>query len=104
MGAQYLTELGKQTYGGTRRYLAEDHLYKTVELKEHFDGNMKTRGKLDPVTIEEQLRYAAQYQAWRDAENRPGAHGNPFKLYGVKRTSIFNRLPYWEVCASNRNV
>jgi hypothetical protein len=56
------------------------------------------------VTIEEQLRNAAQYQAWRDAGNRPGAPGDPSKLHGVKRTSILNRLPYWEVCASNRNA
>jgi hypothetical protein len=73
-------------------------------MKEHFDGNMETRGKPDPVTIEEQLRNAAQYEAWRDPGNRPGALGDPSKLHGVKRTSILNRLPYWEVCASNRNA
>jgi hypothetical protein len=73
-------------------------------MKEHFDGNMETRGKPVLVTIEEQLRNAAQYQAWRDAGNRPGAPGDPSKLHGVKRTSILNRLPYWKVCASNRNA
>jgi hypothetical protein len=73
-------------------------------MKEHFDGNMETRGKPDPVTVEEQLRYTVQYQAWRDARNRPGAPRDPSKLHGVKRMSILNPLPYWEVCASNRNA
>jgi hypothetical protein len=56
------------------------------------------------VTGEEQLHNAAQYQAWRDAGNRPGDPGDPSKVHGVKRTSILNRLPYWEVCASTRNA
>jgi hypothetical protein len=104
LGAQHLTELGKQMYSGTRRWLPEDHLYRAAEMKEHFDGNMETHGKPDPMTIEEQLRNAVQYQAWRDAGNRPGVPKDPSKLHGMKRTSILKRLPYWEVCASNRNA
>jgi hypothetical protein len=104
LDAQHSTELGKQTYSATRRWLPEGHLYRAAAMKEHFDGNMETRGKPDPVTGEEQLRNAAQYQAWRDAGNRPGAPGDPSKVHGVKRTSILNRLPYWEVYASTRNA
>jgi hypothetical protein len=59
LGAQHSTELGKQTYSGMRRWLPEDHLYRAAEMKEYFDGNMETRGKPDPVTIEEQLHNAA---------------------------------------------
>jgi hypothetical protein len=94
LGAYYLTELGKQMYGGTRRWLPEDHLYMTTEMKEHFDGNIETRGKPELVTVHKQLHYAAKYQAWRAAGNRPGVPGDPSKVRGVKRTSILNRLPY----------
>jgi hypothetical protein len=52
-------ELGKQTYSATRRWLLEGHLYRAAAMKEHFDGNMETRGKPDPMTGEEQLRNAA---------------------------------------------
>jgi hypothetical protein len=30
-------------------------------MKEHFDGNIETRSKSKPMTIHEQLRYAADY-------------------------------------------
>jgi hypothetical protein len=56
------------------------------------------------MTVHKQLPYAAEYQVWRDAENRPGVPGDPSKVHGVKRTSILNWLPYWEVCTSNHKA
>jgi hypothetical protein len=104
LGAHHLTKLGKQTYGGKKRWLPEDHLYKTAEMKEYFDGNIEIRGKPEPVIVHKQLCYAAEYQAWRDMGNRPGAPRDPSKVHGGKRTSILNRLPYWEVYTSNHKA
>jgi hypothetical protein len=70
-------------------------------MKEHFDGKMEAHDKLVPVTMQEQVRCAVEYQAWRDAGNKAGAAGDPSKVHGVKRISILNWLPYWEVCNSN---
>ena len=41
LGGQHLVELGKQTYGGTRRWLPEDHPYRSEEMKIHFNGEME---------------------------------------------------------------
>jgi hypothetical protein len=100
LGAEHSVELGKQTYGGTRRWLPPNHTYRSGGMKDHFDGKIEVRPKPEAVTVQEQLHHAAEYQAWRDAGNRPGAPGNPSKVHGVKRKSILNRLPYWEVCKS----
>jgi hypothetical protein len=101
LSAEHSLELGKQTYAGTRRWLPENHIYRSAEMKEYFDGKMEARDKPIPITMQDQLRCAAEYQAWRDAGNKAGAAGDPSKVHGVKRISILNRLPYWEVCNSN---
>jgi hypothetical protein len=41
LGAEHSLELGKQTYGGTRRWLPENHIYRSTEMKEHFDGKIE---------------------------------------------------------------
>jgi hypothetical protein len=43
LGAEYSLELGKQTYGGTRRWLPTHHRYRSVEMKDHFDGKVDDR-------------------------------------------------------------
>jgi hypothetical protein len=101
LSAEHSLELGKQTYAGTRRWLPKNHIYWSTEMKEYFDGKMEVRDKPVPVTVQEQLRCAAEYQAWRDAGNKAGAAGDPSKVHGVKRINILNRLPYWEVCNFN---
>jgi hypothetical protein len=83
------------------RWLPPNHTYRSGGMKDHFDGKIEVRPKPEAVTVQEQLRHAAEYQAWRDAGNRPGAPGDPSKVHGVKRKSILNRLPYWEVCKSH---
>jgi hypothetical protein len=97
LGAQHSIELSKQTYGGTRRWLPEDHPYRSEAMKDHFDGFMETRPKPREVTVEEQIQRALECEAWRAAGNRDGAVGDPSKIYGLKRLSSLYRLPYWKV-------
>jgi hypothetical protein len=92
-GLKHSLELEKQTYGGTRRWLPENHTYMSAEMKEHFDGKIEVHPKPQAVIVHEQLRYVAEYQAWRDARNRPSVPRDPSKVHGVKRKSILNRLP-----------
>jgi hypothetical protein len=97
LGAEHSVELGKQTYGGTRRWLPKNHMYRFAAIKEHFNGEVESHTKPRAISVEEQLQYAAEYEAWKEVGNREGAAGDPSKLYGVKKTSILYRLPYWKV-------
>jgi hypothetical protein len=94
LGAEHFVELGKQTYGGTRRWFPENHKYQSVATKEYFNGEVESRVKPRAISVEEQLQYAAEYEAWKKAGNKEGASGDPSKLYGVKRTNILYMLPY----------
>ena len=58
---------------------------------------MEHRGKPRVVSVEEQLQHAEEYEAWKATGNRDGAPGDPSKVHGVKRKSIFYMLPYWKV-------
>jgi hypothetical protein len=58
LGAEHFVELGKQTYGRTRRWLDPNHAYRSAEMKGHFNGEMENRTKPQPVSVEEQLRHA----------------------------------------------
>lgn len=100
LGAEHSIELSKQTYGGTRRWLPEDHPYRSEGMKDHFDGLMENRSKPRAVTVEEQMQHALQCEAWKAAGNREGAAGDPSKIFGLKRLSILFRLPYWRVSVS----
>jgi hypothetical protein len=97
LGAEHSIELGKCTYGGTRRWLPDDHPYKSEDMKDHFNGNMEDRPKPQLVTVDNQMQYAADYESWKAGGYRDGGGGDPSKLHGVKRLSILNRLPYWKV-------
>jgi hypothetical protein len=98
LGAEYSMELGKQTYGGMRRWLLEDQWYRSVEFVQHFNGEVESRPKPKAISVEEQQQRAAEYEAWRAASNTPGVVGDPSKIHDVKRASILYRLPYWKVC------
>jgi len=63
LGAEYSVELGKQTFGGTWRWLPQGHNYRSAEMKDLFNGNLENRPKLPPVTVEEQMKHAADYEA-----------------------------------------
>lgn len=90
LSMEHLLELGKQTYPGTRRWLFENHIYRSAEMKEQFDGKMEVRDKPVVVTMHEQLRCAVEYQAWRDAGNKDGTVGDPLKVHSVKKISILS--------------
>jgi hypothetical protein len=44
LGTEHSTELGKQTYGGCRRWLPMDHVFRRDEMKDHFNGQIERRG------------------------------------------------------------
>ena len=60
LGAQHSVELGKQTYGGTRYWLPEDHPYRSEEMKAHFNGDMENRPKPHAITVEEQIQHVLE--------------------------------------------
>jgi len=94
---EHSIELGKQTYGGTRRWLPDNHPYRADAMKDHFDGEVEHRAKPRVVTVDEQLQYAEVYEAWKSAGHWDGTPSGPSKVHGVKKKSIFHLLPYWKV-------
>jgi hypothetical protein len=102
LGAQHSLELGKVTFGGTRRWLPVGHNYRSAEMKDLFDGCMEDRPKPPPVTVEEQLQHATEYEAWKAASSREVGSRDPSKLHGVKRLSILYRVPYWKVSPTRK--
>jgi hypothetical protein len=100
LGAEHSVELGKCTYGGTRRWLPAEHPYRSDAMKCHFNGQMEDRPPPHVVSVEEQMQHAADYTAWKENGNSGGVTGDPSKIHGVKRLSILHRLPYWKVSLS----
>ena len=97
LGMEHSTKLCKCTFGGTRRWLPEDHPYRSERMKDHFNSLMENQLKPRPVTVEDQIRHAEEYTAWKAAGNRNGAPEDPSRVHGVKRLSILYRLSYWKV-------
>ena len=100
LGAEHSTELCKCTFGGTRRWLPDDHPYKSEGMEDHFNGFVENRPKPRTVTVEDQIRHTEEYEAWKAAGSRGSTAGDPSRVHGVKRLSILFRLPYWKVCQS----
>jgi hypothetical protein len=97
LGAQHSIELYKQAYSATRRWLPVDHKYRSPHMKDLFNGEEENRLKPRPVTVDDQLRCAVEYEAWKEAGHREGAPGDPSKVHGIMKRSILYRLPYWKV-------
>jgi hypothetical protein len=66
-------------------------------MKDNFNYEVENRPKPSAITVEEQLRCANEYEAWKQAGNREGVVGDPSKVHRIKRRSILYRLPYWKV-------
>ena len=66
-------------------------------MQDHFNGARETRVKPRAMTVDEQLEYAAEFEAWKANGGREGTAGDPSKVHGIKRVSILFRLPYWKV-------
>jgi hypothetical protein len=94
-------ELGKNTYGGTRGWLDPNHAYRHVGIKDHFNGLVEDCQRLNIVSVKEQLQHAADYEAWKETSISKGSVGDPSKIHGVKRRSIFFILTYWKVSSIN---
>jgi hypothetical protein len=101
LGAEHSIELGKNTYRGTRKWLDPNHAYRRVGMKDHFNGLMEDHQRSNIVSVEEQLQHAADYKAWKETGNKEGSTGDPSKIHGMKRRSIFFRLTYWKVSSVN---
>lgn len=94
LGGEHSTELAKQIYGGTRRWLPLNHRYRREDMKDRFDGRIEGRDMPIRISGEEQLQHAEEYVLWKASGVRDG---DPSKVHGVKRASILNTLPYWKV-------
>jgi len=97
LGAKHSVELGKHTFGGTRRWLPEGHNYRSEEMKDLFNGNLENRPKPPPITVNEQMQHATEYEAWKAIGNWEGGARDPSKVHNVMRLSVLYRLPYWKV-------
>jgi hypothetical protein len=85
---EHSIELGKQTYIDTRRWLAYDDPWRSLEMKDHFNGCMEVRGKPNVVNANEQMQRATEYQIWLDADNKDGVAGDPSKTHGVNEEHL----------------
>jgi hypothetical protein len=72
LGVEHSTKLGKQTYGGCRRWLPMDHILRSDGAKEHFNGQIENREMPGRVSVEDQVWYGEEYAAWKAAGNRDG--------------------------------
>jgi hypothetical protein len=100
LGKEHSIELDKQTYGGCRRWLPMNHIFRSDDVKDYFNGQIENREMPGRVSVEEQVRYGEEYVAWKAAGNRDGGAGDPSKKHGEKRNSILFQLPYWKVIIS----
>jgi hypothetical protein len=55
LGAEHSVELGKQIYGGMRRWLDRSHPYRLEAMKCHFNGEAEDWDRPGVVTVEEQM-------------------------------------------------
>jgi hypothetical protein len=97
LDAEHSIELGKQIYGGTRRWLDQNHPYHSEAMKCHFNGKSENRNRPRVVIVEEQMQRATKFEEWKSVGNREGALGDPSKQHGMKRLSTLCHLPYWKV-------
>jgi hypothetical protein len=56
LGAEHSSELGKQIYAGTRRWLDQNHPYRSEAMNCHFNGKSEHRDRPTVVTVEEQVQ------------------------------------------------
>jgi hypothetical protein len=63
-GAEHSIDLEKQTYSGMRRWLLENHKYRSPGMREYFNGKVDNRQQPRAVSVNEQLQHAAYYEVW----------------------------------------
>jgi hypothetical protein len=50
--AEHSVELGKQTSGGTRRWLPENHKYRSAAMKKNFNGEVESHAMPRAISVE----------------------------------------------------
>jgi hypothetical protein len=88
LDAEHSTELGKQTYGGCRRWLPADYILRSNAFKAHFNRQSEDRRRPRRISVEDQVRFGEEYATWRVAGNRDSGPEDPSKKHDVKRNNI----------------
>jgi len=93
----YFKPLKKCVYCGFQKWLPEDHLYRHLGNKKHFDNKVEYKSHPLMPTTKEILSWATTTTTWINSGFAHGAQGDPSKDHGVKRRSIFYDLSYFGV-------
>ena len=88
------TRGSKIVFGGIRRYLGRHHLYRR---NTRFNGKRESRTRRATVSGMDVIRYAEWRQSYLDLDGTEGGKGDPVHSTGVKRSSAFFELFYWQV-------
>ena len=84
LGTENSIKLAKQTYGGCRRWLPMNHIFRSDGVKDHFNDQIENRKMPGWVSMEEQVQYGKEYVAWKATGNCGSEARDPWKKYGVK--------------------
>ena len=93
--AEHAPLLNKMIYLGGRRFLAADHRFRRA--KAAFNNHQEWCMGPDRPTGEEVLEWGTARSTFLADGGVENSNGDPVKLHGVKRRSIFFNLPYWKV-------
>lgn len=66
-------------------------------MKDHFNGHIELQGKINGVTIDEQVQQAIEYQTWLDEGNKKGVVGDPTKNIWCEKEEHLTKLALLEV-------
>jgi hypothetical protein len=96
--SEYSKPLGKVLYRGHRRWLEDGHAFRTSRWRaKHFDGKLEIRPPPVTTVASDIIQWAEEKRQYDAAGGKSDGPDDPYKKYGVKRLSIFFRLPYWKV-------
>jgi hypothetical protein len=93
--AEHAQLLSKMIYLGGRRFLAPGHRFRRA--KAAFNNHQEWQVAPDRPTGEEILQWGMARSNFIPDGGAENSAGDPVKLHGVKRRSIFFDLPYWKV-------
>lgn len=93
--AEHSPLLSKMIYLGGRRFLPGDHRFRRA--KAAFNNHQEWSMGPDRPTGEEVLVWGTARSSFLADGGVENSNGDPVKLHGVKRRSIFFDLPYWKV-------
>jgi len=98
VSSEYSKPLGKVIYRSHRRWLEEGHTYRSSYYRaKDFDGKLERRPSPVTTTASDIMQWAEEKRQYDAEGGKADGPDDPYKKYGVKRLSIFFRLPYWKV-------